>query len=70
MKGYLYKNKYKNKDNHPDLTGFVIINDEKIKIAGWYQAKDDLLVSFQADTYILNVHPYTIDYFINLNKKL
>lgn len=34
----------------------------------WTSLYGEFVITFQADTYILNVAPYTINYFINLNK--
>jgi glycosyltransferase involved in cell wall biosynthesis len=34
----------------------------------WESLYGEFVITFQADTYILNVPPYTIDYFMNLNK--
>jgi glycosyltransferase involved in cell wall biosynthesis len=34
----------------------------------WQTLYGDFVLTFQLDTYIINEHPLTIDYFINLNK--
>ena len=34
----------------------------------WQSLYGNYVLTFQADTYILNEKPYTIDYFINMNK--
>lgn len=33
--GSLFNNKYKEKDNHPDFTGEIMINDVVYKLSGW-----------------------------------
>lgn len=31
----LFKNKYKNSDNHPDMTGKGLVSGKKVKVSAW-----------------------------------
>ena len=35
MTGSLFENSYKERDNQPDMTGKLVINDKTYQVAGW-----------------------------------
>jgi uncharacterized protein (DUF736 family) len=38
--GCLFPNKKKATDKHPDFTGYVIVNGERVQLAGWKKSGD------------------------------
>jgi hypothetical protein len=38
--GTLWRNEFKTKDSHPDMTGSILINGRKFKLSAWKKIKD------------------------------